>query len=252
MFDEALITSLQKAKHIAILTGAGVSAESGIPTFRDAMTGLWEQYDPQQLASERGFRSDPALVWGWYEWRRCAVISSSPNPAHFAIAQLQQVIPKLTLISQNVDDLHERAGSRDVLHLHGSLHAPHCIDCLQPYDLSRDASCDIRESKRIEPPRCLHCGDLIRPGVVWFGESLPTSTWHDSVNAAENCNAFISIGTSGQVYPAATLPRISKKAGSVVIQLNAETTDLDAIADFNLLGKAGELLPLLLQTAFPI
>lgn len=184
MFDEALITSLQNAKHIAVLTGAGVSAESGIPTFRDAMTGLWEKYDPQQLASEHGFRSYPALVWGWYEWRRSAVIHSSPNPAHLAIAQLQQVIPKLTLISQNVDDLHERAGSRDVLHLHGSLHAPHCIDCLQPYDLPREASCDLHESKRIEPPICLHCGDLIRPGVVWFGESLPLDSWHDAEAAA--------------------------------------------------------------------
>lgn len=252
MFDEHLITSLQKAKHIAILTGAGVSAESGIPTFRDAMTGLWEKYDPQQLASEKGFRSDPALVWGWYEWRRSAVISSSPNPAHFAIAQLQQVIPKLTLISQNVDDLHERAGSRDVLHLHGSLNAPHCIDCLQPYDLLRDASCDIRESKRIEPPRCLHCGDLIRPGVVWFGESLPLDIWHDAEAASLQCDVLISIGTSGLVYPAANLPRLAKQAGSCVIQVNAEPTDLDQIADFNLHGKAGELLPLLLQTAFSI
>lgn len=250
MIDEPLITALRQAKHLVILTGAGVSAESGIPTFRDALTGLWAHFDPQQLASEHGFRNDPALVWGWYEWRRTKVRLASPNPAHVAIAKVQQLVPKLTLISQNVDDLHERAGSHSVLHLHGSIQSPHCISCLQSYELSNDESCDVYESQRIESPRCPQCGDLIRPGVVWFGEALPLDVWHAAEAAAEACNVLISIGTSGLVYPAAELPRIAKKAGSLFIQINPESTNLDKLADFNLHGKAGELLPRLLQAAF--
>ena len=129
MFEQKLLDALKTAKHIAVLTGAGVSAESGIPTFRDALTGLWAKYDAEQLASEKGFRADPALVWGWYEWRRHRVLQALPNAAHVAIAQLQHVVPKLSVITQNVDDLHERAGSQNVLHLHGSLHEARCIDC---------------------------------------------------------------------------------------------------------------------------
>lgn len=250
MFAPQLLASLRQAEHLVIFTGAGVSAESGIPTFRDALTGLWERYDPAQLASEKGFLDDPALVWGWYEWRRSKAILAEPNLAHHAIAQLQQLLPKLTLISQNVDDLHERAGSRQVLHLHGTLHQPHCIDCLQPYPLPREASCDISQSQRIAPPQCPCCTGLIRPGVVWFGESLPSEAWLNANTAARNCDVFMSIGTSGMVQPAAMLPKIAHDTGSQVIQINPETTELDAIADFNLHGKAGELLPQLVQAAF--
>lgn len=249
MFNDRLIQTLRDARHLVILTGAGVSAESGIPTFRDAMTGLWARYDPQQLASESGFRADPALVWGWYEWRRAKVMQSLPNPAHRAIAQLQKMVPKLTLITQNVDDLHERAGSQFVIHLHGSLHEAQCIACAKPFALSA-APTVISESKRVEPPRCPACGDYIRPGVVWFGESLPLDCWHAAEAAAQHCDVLMSIGTSALVYPAATLPLAALTAGAKVIQLNPDKTNLDAKAHFNLHGKAGDLLPTLLQAVY--
>ncbi len=249
MFNDPLIQSLRDARHLVILTGAGVSAESGIPTFRDAMTGLWARYDPQQLASEAGFRADPALVWGWYEWRRAKVMQSLPNPAHRAIAQCQQMLPKLTLITQNVDDLHERAGSQFVIHLHGSLHTAHCIACATPFELITVPT-SLSESKRVEPPRCPACGDYIRPGVVWFGESLPLDSWHAAEAAAQHCDVLMSIGTSALVYPAASLPLAALTAGAKVIQLNPDKTNLDAKAHFNLHGKAGDLLPALLQAAY--
>jgi NAD-dependent deacetylase len=248
MFNDSLLQCLRNAHHMVILTGAGVSAESGIPTFRDAMTGLWARYDPQQLASERGFCADPALVWGWYEWRRSKVAESSPNPAHRAIAQLQTQVPKLTLITQNVDDLHERGGSQSVIHLHGNLQAAHCIACTQPFALTTPV--DRSETKRVEPPRCPACGNYIRPGVVWFGESLPLEQWHDAEAAAQQCDVLLSIGTSALAYPAANLPGIALKAGAKLIQINPEPTSLDAKAHFNLHGKAGALLPTLLQAVY--
>ena len=198
MFEKKLLDALKTAKHIAVLTGAGVSAESGIPTFRDALTGLWAKYDAEQLASEKGFRADPALVWGWYEWRRHRVLQALPNAAHAAIAQLQHVVPKLSVITQNVDDLHERAGSQNVLHLHGSLHEARCIDC----ELSHkyDALNAVNEQQRIEPPRCSICGDLIRPGVVWFGEQMPVVAWHDAEIAVKRMRPALPLYSLSLVF----------------------------------------------------
>jgi NAD-dependent deacetylase len=166
----SLILALRGARHVAVLTGAGVSAESGIPTFRDALTGLWERFDAEQLATPAAFRRDPDLVWGWYEWRRMKVLRAQPNPAHIAIAVMQCRVPRLTLITQNVDDLHERSGSTDVIHLHGSLHALRCFTCARPHRLVEGVPEEPEGGRRLPPLRCAHCGEAIRPGVVWFGE----------------------------------------------------------------------------------
>jgi NAD-dependent deacetylase len=251
MISEALIQQLQDAKNLVVLTGAGVSAESGIATFRDALTVLWENYDAETLASEDGFEAAPSLVWGWYEWRRNKVLQASPNPAHRTIAQLADQVPKFTLVTQNVDDLHERAGSQNVLHLHGSLHHPRCFDCNVPYELSRESVQNIQlKESRIEPPKCQICGGLIRPGVVWFGESLPVDFWEDSVEACEQCDLILIVGTSAAVYPAASLPYIAHRNGATIVQVNPMITSFNSIAAYNLHGKAGDILPKLYDATF--
>lgn len=251
MISDTLIQQLQNVKHLVVLTGAGVSAESGIATFRDALTGLWENYDAETLASEDGFLADPSLVWGWYEWRRNKVLQVSPNPAHRTIAQLADQVPKFTLVTQNVDDLHERAGSQNVLHLHGSLHHPRCFDCNVPYELPMETVHNVQlKESLIEPPRCQICGGLIRPGVVWFGESLPVDVWEDSVEACEQCDLILIVGTSAAVYPAASLPYIAHRNGATVVQVNPMITSFNGIAAYNLHGKAGNILPKLYDATF--
>ena len=177
MTTSTLDQQLRDARHVVVFTGAGASAESGIPTFRDALTGLWERFDPAQLATSEAFRADPALCWGWYEWRRNKVIQAQPNGAHYAIAELTRYVPKLTVVTQNVDDLHERAGSQHVIHLHGSLHSPRCIDCGLAYVFPLTSDVLPESGSRIEPPLCVACSGYIRPGVVWFGEMLPKDAW---------------------------------------------------------------------------
>lgn len=164
---------LRSAQHIVVFTGAGVSAESGISTFRDDLTGLWSRFDAAELATPDAFRRDPDLVWGWYEWRRMNVLRASPNAGHVAIAAMEHHVPKLTLITQNVDDLHERAGSGSVIHLHGSLFAPRCFACARPARFPDEFPDEPEGGRRVAPPKCSHCGGRIRPGVVWFGETLP-------------------------------------------------------------------------------
>lgn len=253
MISAELIDTLQHCKHLVVFTGAGVSSESGIPTFRDALTGLWANYDPRSLASEAAFLADPAFVWGWYEWRRKKVLRSSPNPAHVTIAQLANCVPKLTVITQNVDDLHERAGSTDVIHLHGSLHKPRCFICNDVYDLPMtdySTPADEPVQDRIAPPLCPYCYGNIRPGVVWFGEALPEMAWEQAVAATQDCDLFLMIGTSGLVWPAANLPYVAKNKRTPVVQINPERTDFDLSATYNLAGKAGDLLPQLYAAAF--
>ena len=211
---------LQEARHVVVFTGAGVSAESGIPTFRDALTGLWSRFDPAQLATAEAFRADPGLCWGWYEWRRLKVLQAQPNAAHLAIAELAQHVPKPTVVTQNVDDLHERAGSQDVIHLHGSLRAPRCIDCGHAHVTSLPSNELPVDGCRLEPPRGAECNGYIRPGVVWFGEMLPESAWSAGLTAAGNCDLFFSIGTSGVVFPAAELPLRALGAGARVVHVN--------------------------------
>ena len=235
---DAARAALQAARHVVVFTGAGVSAESGIPTFRDALTGLWSRFDPSQLATAQAFERDPALVWGWYEWRRAMVARAQPNPAHRAIAEMAGNVPGLTVITQNVDDLHERAGSRP-LRLHGSLFAPRCFDCARA---SEPPPLLHAEQARLDPPRC-PCGGRIRPGVVWFGEALPADVMEAAFDAARACDVLISVGTSSVVYPAADIPHAAAGAGAVVIQVNPDATPLDGVATFNLRGAAGSILP---------
>lgn len=243
---DALLDSFRNARHVVVFTGAGVSAESGIPTFRDALTGLWERFDPAELATPDAFRRDPALVWGWYEWRRMKVLQAQPNPAHLAIAALAERVPKLTLVTQNVDDLHERAGSRDVIHLHGSLHAPRCFACARPHTLTETPE-EPAEGRRLEPPRCRHCNGLVRPGVVWFGEMLPEAALQAAFDAAGACDLLLSIGTSGVVQPAASIPRVALQAGAVVVHVNPQPAGHDGRREFSLTGAAGGVLPDLLR-----
>lgn len=244
----AVAALLRQAKHIVVLTGAGISAESGIPTFRDALTGLWERFDAEELATPQAFRRDKALVWGWYEWRRMKVLLCEPNPGHVAIAQLADVAPELTLITQNVDDLHERAGSRNVLHVHGSLHSPRCFACNRPYAFPAGIPDEPEGGRRLKPPICAHCGGSIRPGVVWFGEGLPADTWQSAEHAVRAGDVLLSIGTSGLVYPAAGLPELAHDLGKTVIVVNPNSTEQDRFATFCLRGPAGQVLPTLLMS----
>ena len=245
--DQSLVTRLHAAKHMVVFTGAGVSAESGIATFRDKQTGLWERFDAYELATPEAFNRDPALVWGWYEWRRARVLCAWPNPAHLAIAQLATLVPQFTLITQNVDDLHERAGSSNVLHLHGELMRPRCVRCHEAASYPAGIP-DIPEGGcHVEPPTCKSCGAYIRPGVVWFGESLPEHEWLAARDAANRCDALLCIGTSSVVQPAASLTRMAIARGAVTVQVNPNATEIDDEVTCSLRGLAGEVLPRLVE-----
>ncbi|MEL7559151.1 NAD-dependent deacylase [Stutzerimonas chloritidismutans] len=250
MIPAPLIDALRRARHVVVFSGAGVSAESGIPTFRDSLTGLWERFDATSLATPEAFRADPALVWGWYEWRRMKVMHAQPNPAHRTIAELARHVPRLTLVTQNVDDLHERAGSSDVIHLHGSLHQPRCFSCGERPDTSPTMPDEPEAGRRLEPPCCMACGGQLRPGVVWFGESLPTEALNTAFAAAKSCDLLISVGTSGMVYPAAEVPGLAWHAGAVVVHVNPQPQTDHSEREFALAGPAGEQLPLLIKQAF--
>ncbi|MEU4422006.1 NAD-dependent deacylase [Actinoplanes sp. NPDC024001] len=241
---------LAQAQRVAVFTGAGISAESGVPTFRDALTGLWERFDAQSLATPQAFQDDPDLVWGWYEWRRHRVSSVRPNPGHHAVAAIEAHAPQATVVTQNVDDLHERAGSAQPVHLHGSLFAPRCSVCAEPATLPAPAG-EPEDGRRLTPPACATCGGLIRPGVVWFGEALPEAALEAAVRAAAGSDVLLTIGTSGLVYPAAEIPRLAARSGAAVIQVNPQPTPLDPIARVNLHGPAARCLPELVAAAWP-
>jgi len=235
----ALAHHLHAAQHVTVLTGAGISAESGIPTFRDAQTGLWSQFDPEELASPAGFARNPGLVWRWYAERRIKACAAQPNPAHYALVDLAKMVPKLTLITQNIDGLHQRAGSQNVIELHGSLHRARCMA-----DGTVHTTWDYDE----ELPQCPDCGALLRPDVVWFGEYLPAAALEAAYAATLDCDAFLSIGTSGVVEPAASLPRIALARGATVLILNLEQTIAARPPLFTINGRAGEVLPHLVET----
>ncbi|GAA1635620.1 SIR2 family NAD-dependent protein deacylase [Actinoplanes couchii] len=241
--------ALAAARRVVVFTGAGISAESGVPTFRDALTGLWERFDAQSLATPQAFQDDPDLVWGWYEWRRSLIQRVSPNPGHAAVTTIQNRAPRTTVITQNVDDLHERAGSTDPIHLHGSLFAPRCASCARPAEIPEAIEPD--EGRRLPPPRCRACAAPIRPGVVWFGEPLPEEALETAVQEATDCDLLLTIGTSGLVYPAAEIPKVATMFGATVIQINPQPTPLDPTATVNLHGPAAEILPALVEAAWP-
>jgi len=250
MIPAPLIAALRSAEHVVVFSGAGVSAESGIPTFRDSLTGLWERFDAASLATPEAFTADPALVWGWYEWRRMKVLQAQPNAAHVAISALARHVPRLTLVTQNVDDLHERAGSGDVVHMHGSLHQPRCFTCAKSPGTPLGMPNEPEGGRRLEPPRCAACGGQLRPGVVWFGESLPAEALDAAFAAAESCDLLISVGTSGMVYPAAEIPGLAWRAGAVVVHVNPQPQKAHTEREFALAGLAGEQLPTLVDQAF--
>jgi NAD-dependent deacetylase len=227
---------------VVALTGSGVSAESGVPTFREAQTGLWERYDPQELATPEAFDRDPRLVWEWYQWRRNLVTQAEPNPGHRVLAELERRIPDFTLVTQNVDGLHERAGSRNVIELHGNILRSKCS--------LEDKVVQPEEYGESVPPRCARCGALLRPDVVWFGEMLPAGALEAASEAARGCDLFLSVGTSSVVYPAAALPFEAIESGAVVAEINPNKTPLSKHADYSLRGPAGEVLSNLLREAF--
>jgi len=249
-FDPEMIAVMRGAQKIAVLTGAGVSAESGIPTFRDALTGLWSNFDASMLATSEAFQRDPALVWGWYEWRRMKMLSAQPNAAHMPIAELARRVPRMSLFTQNVDDLHERAGSVDAQHLHGSLHRPLCFDCGHPYSLPDGIPNEPEGGRRLSPPKCQECGGLVRPGVVWFNEPLPAGVLDDAIDSSSSCDLLIVVGTSGVVYPVAQLPKVAHRSGRKIIQINPTRNELDCVCTWNLKGGAGKLLPAMINQAF--
>jgi NAD-dependent deacetylase len=240
----------RNARHVVVFTGAGISAESGVPTFRDALSGLWERFDPAELATPRAFRKDPALVWGWYEWRRSKVMHAHPNAAHLAIAELARHVPNLTVVTQNVDDLHERGGSHNIVHLHGSLNTPRCFACARPYTLSTGMLDEPEAGRCLEPPRCLRCNRKIRPGVAWFGESLPEAAWRAAIAAVSECDLLLSVGTSGVVQPAATIPQMALERGAIVLHVNVQPTQTQHEREFSVAGPAAKVLPELLHEAF--
>jgi len=237
-FPAELIACLRKAERVTVLTGAGVSQESGLRTFRDSQTGLWAQYRPEDLATPEAFLRDPKLVWDWYAARRQRAGTVQPNAGHYALAEMGRRFPKFMLITQNVDGLHQRAGSRDVIELHGSIFRVKCFECGLPAE---------RWVENQDVPRCAVCGGLLRPDVVWFGEALPRSALEAAVEASRTCQFFFSIGTSGLVQPAASLAFAARNRGAVVVEINLEPTPLTERADYFLEGKSGEILPELVQ-----
>lgn len=236
---------IQSAKHLVILTGAGVSKESGVPTFRDAMDGLWSQYDPQQLATPQAFERDPRLVWEWYQWRRDLVQQAKPNAGHYALAQLEaQHTGEVLTVTQNVDDLHEQAGTRRIVHLHGNIARSKCASSCQGEPTIIDL--DTLQTEDV-PPRCPHCGAYLRPDVVWFGESLPPYAIARAIEASQNCDVMLVVGTSGLVSPAAQLPSMAAQRGAAIIEVNPESTPITPIAVAKLNDYSGVVLPQLLD-----
>lgn len=237
---------IRTASHIAVLTGAGVSKESDVPTFRDAQEGLWAQYDPTQLATRQAFSNNPKLVWDFYEFRRDIMRPANPNPGHYALAELQKLYPSLRIITQNVDDLHERAGSTEVIRLHGNIATNKCFhDCKgdpTPVDVSQ-----ITWDKTSGPPPCPHCGRWVRPAVVWFGEMLPKDALYKAQDVLTRADLMLVIGTSGLVSPAADMPRIVKLNRGKIIEINPDDTPISVMADVKINAPSGEALPLIVQ-----
>jgi len=230
---------LAAAKAVVAFTGAGVSAESGVPTFRGT-DGIWSKLKPEELANMNAFMKNPSLVWEWYAHRKKIMSTIEPNAGHRALVQMERLVPAFAVVTQNIDNLHARAGSRTVHELHGNIERNYCMKCGKAYGSDFVAA----ESG---VPVCHACGGLVRPDVVWFGEMLPEDEWNASVRAAEGADVFLSIGTSAVVYPAASLPLIAKRAGAYIVEINPEPTPLTPAADEFLQGPSGVILPLLAE-----
>jgi NAD-dependent deacetylase len=233
-----LVQWVGAAKQVSVLSGAGMSAESGVATFGGGEDSLWRRFDPLQMASAAAFQRDPPLVWGWYLWRMAQVRAAQPHAGHAAVATLAQHVP-LHVVTQNVDDLHERAGSRDVVHLHGSLFACRCADCGMAVDVDVPASAATAPELRVEPPSCRLCAGRVRPGVVWFGEMLPEAAWSGAVAAMECCDLVLVVGTSGLVHPAAALPALARQRGACVVEINPQPSVLEVDLRWRIGAAAG-------------
>lgn len=244
---EQAVDVLQKAKKVVFFTGAGISADSGIPTYGEKLSGIWAGYDPRDLETAKAFRENSALVWGWYLWRRLRVAQAEPNAAHLAVARMADSQRQVSVITQNIDDLHERAGSLDVVHLHGSLVMPKCFACHRSAVAPPDQSAVPDNGALIEPPRCLRCNGKMRPAVVWYGEHLPPQAWKAAVLLVKDCDLLISVGTSGIVMPAAGLPDLALASGASVIHVNKADVSMGGQKEFMLVGAASEVLPMLLE-----
>ncbi len=228
---------LRSGRRLAVLTGAGISAESGIPTFRGA-AGLWKSFRPGELATPGAFEANPGLVWEWYDWRRSLIKEAKPNAGHESLVKLEQHVPTLTVITQNVDGLHRQAGSASVLEVHGSIWRVQCTKCRGEWEDCRvPIPC---------PPRC-ECGGIVRPGVVWFGEALPMDVWHSAEAAVSSCDVMLVVGTSAIVYPAAGLVPLAREMSARVIEVNTKQTAMSHSVDVALTGPAAEILPLLVE-----
>lgn len=238
-FPAELLRCLRTVRRVAVLTGAGISQESGLPTFRDGQSGLWAQYRPEDLATPQAFERNPQLVWEWYATRRLKAGEVRPNAGHYALAAMERRIARFTLITQNVDGLHQRAGSKNVIELHGNITRVRCSGCEERFT-------EWEEPER-GVPACPRCGAKLRPDVVWFGEMLPPRALNLAMEAAQSCQVFFSIGTSARVEPAASLPHLARLAGAVVVEVNVNETPLTPYADYVLPGRAGEILPALVR-----
>ncbi len=233
VFSEKLLHKLKDAQNVAVLTGAGVSAESGIPTFRDP-GGIWEKFRPEELANFEAFMSDPDFVWSWYQHRREIMREVKPNKGHTALVEMENIFANFELITQNIDNLHFRAGSKKITELHGNIERNFCLKCRTFY-----SEVDLSVKKVL---KCEKCGGLIRPDVVWFGEMLPMKELRHAEESAANSDVFFTIGTSAEVYPAAMLPIIAKRAGAYVVEINTKPTAISGELDEILTGKSGEIL----------
>lgn len=244
---------VRDARRVVVLTGAGMSAESGVPTFREVQTGLWERFSAEDLATPEAFDANPALVWTWYRWRQALIGQVSPNPGHMALAHWQHRLRstggELSIVTQNVDDLHERAESEVLGHLHGSIAVHRCIDCAEPAQLPAPQYDGFTAPPAPEePPHCPLCTGFLRPGVVWFGEMLPMEAFESATAAIRQADCILVVGTSGMVQPAASLPLLGLERGTPLVEINPETTDLTELMDYSLRGPSGRLLPELLST----
>jgi len=245
-FDPSMLAgaraALASANTVTALTGAGISAESGLPTFRGA-GGLWRNYRPEELATPEAFARDPRMVWEWYAWRQSLADEAEPNAGHLALAELERRLGPdgFTLVTQNVDGLHRRAGHARPIELHGSLWGVRCVECERERELIEPILPPL-------PPRCEDCGGIERPGVVWFGEGLPGDAFEDAYEASRAADVFLSIGTSGQVHPAAGLIEVARSAGRIVIEVNPDLAAAASPKRYRLPGPAGEVLPALISS----
>ena len=235
--EQEFINKFKEAGSLVFFTGAGISAESGIPTFR-GKEGLWKKFRPEELANFNAFITNPEMVWEWYNHRKKIIHDAQPNEGHLTIARMQKYFDKVTVVTQNIDNLHRRAGSNDIFELHGNIERNFCINCKEFYNEELDFSKGV--------PKC-KCGGLIRPDVVWFGEMLPEDQFRDGESASVNSDMFFVVGTSAVVYPAAGLVYAAKQGGAVIVEINIEETEVSSIADYSFFGESGKVLPEILN-----